>query len=215
MRRILAAAFAILAPSGPALAEAVPYDGAWAEQPMRLFSSNEFEVEGDGTLSVVSDATISIYWTRLAEGFADATTAGWSWAVTESVPPTDLAERGADDRNLSVYFLWVPEGRAGDYAEASIRDLTTDEDVRILQYVWGGLDGAERIVANPYFDGRGWTVQLQPAGTGMAEESVDLASDFRAASGEAPGALIGMAISADADTTGTRSAGTISPVDLM
>jgi hypothetical protein len=47
------------------------------------------------------------------------------------------------------------------------------------------------------------TIALRPAGAGAWEETVDLAADFRRAFGEEATALVGLAVSADSDDTGT------------
>ncbi|WP_375281366.1 DUF3047 domain-containing protein [Pseudooctadecabacter sp.] len=45
---------------------------------------------------------------------------------------------------------------------------------------------------------------LRSAGTGSHSESVNLASDFASAFGGQPGALVGIAVSADSDDTGSN-----------
>jgi len=45
---------------------------------------------------------------------------------------------------------------------------------------------------------------LRPAGTGAHRENVDLAADYRRAFGGVPGALVGLAVSADSDDTNSR-----------
>lgn len=183
--------------SGP-----VSFDAGWREQRFALFSSNRFDFGGN-RLGVRSDGTVSLVWTRLPEAKWTARGARWRWSVERSVPATDLRQRGGDDRNLALYFVFLPETKARASGSDGIRRLLAAEEARVLVYVWGGPDGQPRLQQSPYLGPRGMTVALRPAGTGSAREIVDLAADHRAAFGTAPGALVGIAVSADSDDTGT------------
>ena len=197
MRILPALAFALLAPA--ASAGPVPFDSGWAEQRLRLFSSNDYAF---GTkLGIVSDGAVSLAWTRVPTSDWDSTGASWSWQVDQSVPVTDLRLKGGDDRNISIYFVFLPQDEADALAGANIRRLMGNGSVRILQYAWGGNHGRGEILASPYAPGQGVTVALRQAGTGAFEERVDLAADFRAAFGTETGALVGLAVSADSDDT--------------
>ncbi|RYH02303.1 DUF3047 domain-containing protein [Salipiger sp. IMCC34102] len=174
----------------------------WTEQRIKLLSSNDY-TQGEDTLTFVSDNTISLLWTRLPESLSDATTASWDWAVRQSVPPTDLSVKGGDDRNIAVYFLWVPEDVVPELEEAEIRSLIGRDDVRILQYVWGGNNPVGEPIPSPYGNPEtGVTIPLRQADTGSESVTVDLIADFARAFGDRePGSLIGMAVSGDSDGT--------------
>ena len=184
----------------PLAAGPVSFANGWAEQKLSLFSSNDYSF--GNTLSMVSDGSVSIAWTRLPQAEWGARAASWSWTVEQSVPPTDLSRKGGDDRNISVYFVFVPEAVAPDLAGAGIRALLGRSDVRVIQYAWGGNNPVGGVIPSPYgASGTGVTIPLRQAGTGSASESVDLARDYARAFGGAPGALIGMAVSGDSDDT--------------
>ncbi|MGG7565880.1 DUF3047 domain-containing protein [Rhodovulum sp. DZ06] len=201
MRRALAFAASLLA-AAPAAANPVGFDG-WTEQRFSLFSSNDFAADGDA-LSVRSDGTVSLLWTALPAAYAPARNAAWSWAVDASVPATDLTARGGDDRNLALYFLFLPEAEAAAARDKSIKALLEAENARVLMYVWGGDYAAGQILPTPYLGDRGRTVAMRKAGDGAARERVDLAADLARAFGEDPGALVGLAVSADSDDTDAR-----------
>lgn len=130
------------------------------------------------------------------------------------MPPTDLALKGGDDRNLSLYFLFLDPSEAVRLGpKPGLRKLMTNHAARVLLYVWGGKDGRGAFMPSPYMDGRGTTVVLRPAGTGTHVETVDLAADYARAFGGAPGALVGLAVSADSDDTNSEIRAQIS--DLM
>jgi hypothetical protein len=186
--------------AGPALAGPVDFANGWSEQKLSLFSSNDYRF--GNTLSMVSDGSVSIAWTRLPEAEWGARAATWTWTVEQSVPPTDLSRKGGDDRNISLYFVFVPQAVAADLSGAGIRALLGRDDVRVIQYAWGGNNPVGGVIASPYgTPGTGVTIPLRQADTGSHSESVDLAADYARAFGGAPGALVGLAVSGDSDDT--------------
>jgi hypothetical protein len=68
-------------------------------------------------------------------------------------------------------------------------------------YVWGGNHNPGEILPSPYLRELGKSVILQRAGTGKANEQVNLTIDFQRAFGGEPSNLVGIAISADSDDT--------------
>jgi len=127
---------------------------------------------------------------------------------------TNLARKGGDDRNISIYFVFLPEDIAASMEGANIRQLNGDPNVRILQYVWGGNHSRGALQNSPYAPGQGANVILRSAGTGSHSESVNLASDFSRAFGGAPGALVGIAVSADSDDTGSSIRASVSGLSI-
>ena len=79
---------------------------------------------------------------------------------------------------------------------------------RVLLYVWGGAARPETVLQLPYFEGRGRTIVKRAAnakpGTWFDERAA-VRADFRRAFGKAPGHLVAVAISSDADDTGGRN----------
>jgi hypothetical protein len=202
--RHLAFAAVIAASFGPAAqAQGVAFDQSWQTQRFSLFSSNTYRFNGN-SLSIASDGSVSLAYARLAQAAWGSTSAKWSWEVAQSVPATNLAQKGGDDRNASLYFVFLPEAEARALgASANVRQLLGNQSARVLMYVWGDNRGRGTLLPSPYLGDRGKTVLLRPAGTGKHSESVDLAADYRRAFGAAPGALVGLAVSADSDDTGS------------
>lgn len=195
---LLAISTASAAWSGP-----VSFNNGWSEQRLKLFSSNDYSF---GTnLGIRSDGSVSLAWTRLPRGEWGARAASWNWTVEQSVPPTDLSLKGGDDRNISLYFVFLPEDQAAASEGAGIRSLLGNDQVRVLQYVWGGNHARGQVIPSPYGPpGQGATVALRQASTGAHREDVDLARDYATAFGGAPGALVGLAVSADSDDTNSN-----------
>lgn len=213
--RSLSLALAILAGAAfPALAAPVAFDGSWKSQKFSLFSSNSYGLNGSA-LTIASDGAVSLIYRRLEEGRWGARKASWSWEVSEGVPATDLAKKGGDDRNASLYFVFLPEAEARALgANPSIRQLLGADAARVLVYVWGDGRGRGTQLSSPYLGARGKTVILRAAGTGAHRESVDLAADYRRAFGGSPGALVGLAVSADSDDTKSRIRARITGLSL-
>lgn len=199
MRSLLLAATLALA-AQPLSAETVPFDGAWKTQRFSLFSANTYRFGGN-TLEVISDGSVSMAYRPLAQAQWRARKAGWDWSVAQGVGPTDLTRKGGDDRNLALYFVFLPEAEAERLSGGSIRKLLQNEQARVLVYVWGGGHGRNQQLDSPYLGARGKTVVLRPAGTGAHREDVDLARDYRRAFDAEAGALVGLAVSADSDDT--------------
>lgn len=191
----------------------ISFSSGWKEQRLSLFSSNDYAF---GTsLTMTSNGSVSIAWARVDQGDWDATGASWDWSVSQSVPATDLSLKGGDDRNISVYFVFVPAAVAPSLDGAGIRSLLGRSDVRVVQYAWGGNNPMGTVIRSPYGQaGTGVTILLRGVGTGSASENVDLSADFARAFNDEKGALIGLAVSGDSDDTNSVIQAAISNLNL-
>lgn len=199
MRLFTAVATAAILMTGPALAGPVSFASGWAEQRLSLFSSNNYSFGNQ--LSMESNGAVSIAWTRLPRADWGASSATWNWTVAQSVPPTNLAQKGGDDRNLALYFVFLPNDVANELEGARIRKLFRRSDVKTLVYTWGGNHSRGQMIQSPYLPGQGVTIALRQAGTGSHRENVNLARDYANAFGGQTGALVGLAVSGDSDDT--------------
>ncbi|UWR00460.1 DUF3047 domain-containing protein [Rhodobacteraceae bacterium S2214] len=195
--RTLAIAATLVA--NTAAAGPVSFSSGWSEQKLSLFSNNRYSF--GNTLSMTSDGGVSIAWKRIPQSDWQATNGRWNWTVEQSVPATDLRQKGGDDRNMSLYFVFVPDDQAAGLQNASIRQLLGNDDVRVLLYVWGGNHARGSQFQSPYLRGQGVNVMLRQAGTGSYSENVNLAADYAQAFGGQPGSLVGIAVSGDSDDT--------------
>lgn len=198
---------------GLAIGQQVLFGQGWKEQRFSMFSSNDYGLKGQ-TLEVKSDETVSLLWTQLPESLWEKRGASWDWNVSKSVPPTDLTLKGGDDRNLSLYFVFLPRDAAAAAQGRGMKSLLSDEDARVMVYVWGGDHNRGDFLTSPYLGDRGRTIIRRSAGTGSASETVDLAADHRRAFGEDIGSLVGLAVSSDSDDTRTGVMAEISRLRL-
>jgi hypothetical protein len=179
----------------------LPFDGAWQHQTFPRRKGNAFEKTGD-SLRIDSDGGVSLLIREVPRDLWQARRADWRWTVEQGVPATDLTRKGGEDRNLALYFVFLPEEVADRLVGASPRRVLTNRAARVLVYVWGGDRARGQVLPNPWAGAQGRLVVLRPAGTGSHSETVDLRADFTRAFGAEPGVLFGMAVSADSDDTG-------------
>lgn len=211
MRRLtaLALTLAMLAPLPAAATGPVAFDG-WTEQRFSLFSPVRFRQAGN-SVSIRADSGVSLIWRALPQAFWPARNARWSWEVGQGVPATDLTLKGGDDRNLAVYFVFMPEDVARKFGDRpNLRSLLGEDQARVLVYVWGGDAARGQVLPSAYLGARGRTVVLRGPVTGQFSERVDLAADHARAFGSAPAALVGLAVSADSDDTDSVIEATLS-----
>ncbi|MFT5867496.1 MAG: hypothetical protein ACI82I_003258 [Gammaproteobacteria bacterium] len=211
MRLVLSAALALAtttAHAGP-----VSFSSGWSEQRLSLFSSNDYAF--GNSLTMTSNGSVSIAWARVDPADWGSVGASWDWSVSKSVPATDLSLKGGDDRNISIYFVFVPTIVAPTLKGAGIRSLLGRSDVRVVQYAWGGNNAMGAVIRSPYGQtGTGVTIPLRGVGTGSASETVNLSADFARAFDGARGALIGLAVSGDSDDTNSVIQAAVSNLNL-
>ena len=162
MVRSVAACLFVAFLAAPVGAGPIGFESGWAEQRLSMFGANDYRFGPD--LEILSEDAVSLTWKALPQSEWAATSASWTWRVDQSVPATDLARKGGDDRNISVYFVFLPADVATELQGAGIRRLMGNKDVRILQYAWGGDHARGQILPSPYAPGQGVTVALRQAG---------------------------------------------------
>lgn len=200
--------------AGPVGAAGIAFDGAWQALEFRRIPATRY-TRGGERLEVVAERSSSVLWRVLPPALWGAGRARWRWEVDESVPATDVALRGGEDRNVALYFVFMARRDAGRAAGDSLTRAMRRRSARAVIYVWG--DGRPRgaAVPSPYFDGRGTSVVLRPAGTGAFAEAVDLRADHARLFGGAPEALVAVAVSADSDDTGSTMRGAVEGLEVV
>jgi hypothetical protein len=187
----------------PAFANPVSFSRDWREQTFFRIKANQYALTGD-RLGISSDGGVSVVYSGLPQDQWGKRTATWNWQVSRSVPATDLTIKGGDDRNVSMYFVFMDRAsaeRAGP--RPKLRALLGNKNARMLVYTWGGKHKRGAVLPSPYLDTRGKTLVLRPTGTGRYSESVDLAADYARVFGGTPDVLVGIAVSSDSDDTET------------
>ena len=205
---VLLAALAALIPVADSNAQQVLFDKSWKEQGFPRLKKNTYRLNGD-SVEILSDDAISILFRRLPESFWNGRKASWQWTVRQGVAPTNLKARGGEDRNVSIYFLFLPREIAERLRNRSMARIFDNKHRRMIQYMHGGAhDPGERFYS-PYGGKSGLNVVLRTS-LGTHREEVDLESDYVAAFGFQPEVLIGIGLSADSDDTDGMVRATVS-----
>lgn len=197
----LALIAALVLTAAPSFAEPIRFTPDWREQSFPRLSTNRYGAQGD-RLDIASDQGVSVLYTALPETRWAGRQATWRWEVAQSVPPTDLTRKGGDDRNISLYFVFMDAASARKAGpNPRLRSLLGNRNARMLVYTWGGDHARGDVLDSPYLEARGRTMVLRGAGTGAHAEAVDLGADYARIFGGPPEALVGIAVSADSDDT--------------
>lgn len=165
-----------------------------------------FSARGKDAVVVETAGGVGLLWHAVPHQVAHAQNARWRWLKTQGVGPTDLTRKGGDDRVLAVYFAFASPSDAK--AGTDLTTLLREGRAEVLLYVWGGAAKPETVLRLPYFDGHGRTIVKRPADAKPGvwfDEKAEVRADFRRAFGKAPGHLVAIAVSSDADDTGGRN----------
>ena len=163
---------------------------------------------GATVLRLVSADTAGSVAHRLAAGVERTPVLGWRWKVDRVLEKADMGRKDGDDYAARVYVTFdVPEATLpfADRARIRIAKVIYGADLptAALCYVWDNRHPVGTTAWNAY-SSRVRMVVLRSGSAGVgtwAAESRDLAEDFRAAFGETPPAITGIAVSADTDQT--------------
>jgi len=181
------------APNAPDTAYAIVDDGG----------ARVLRAQADGSMSgLVHEARVDLRRTPILQ---------WRWKVASVVADADLTRRAGDDYAARVYVLFdYPSQRLPLATRAKLALAETLYGQRIptaaLNYVWDNRAPVGSIHPNAYTD-RARMIVLRSgsdAAGRWVDERRDVAADFRAAFGEDPPDVIGVAVATDTDNTGGR-----------
>ena len=190
-------ALALLA-AAPASAQAatLPFDREWRTQGLFSAWTDDWE-RGGNRLEINAKGAAPTLWRALPRTMWDARAASWRWGIAGR-PGAAAVE--APGRGLQLRFVFLPPEEAERLQASSPARLAAAPSARTLAYLWGG-PGRPGAIAPGEAPGSA-RVTLRQGGTGAADEVVDLAADYARAFGDAPGALVAVAVFADAGTGG-------------
>ena len=184
----------------------------------RLFAfegkaANRYRATAEGGIEVASAGSVSLLYHDVAPDMARTPCLAWRWRVDVSMPPTDIARKGGDDRPVAVYvtFPYDPdEASLGERMKRVLVELSQGHDTpgRVLVYMWGGRSPRGAVVQSPYLDSFGALVVLRPGDAPLGQwftEEVDIARDYVRVFKRPARAPNQVAIGADSDDTGLQS----------
>lgn len=195
-------------------AETIAFDKSWKKQGFFNFFSNKYDLRGS-KLGVSSDGTVSLIYRAAPETVQSAKKAAWNWAVSQTVPTTNLLKKGGDDRNLALYFVFADQATAKALKGKSAARLLSNKNVKAISYIWGGDLPKGKVFDSPYSPSSLKIISKRGAMTGSFGEEVNLAADYKRAYGVEPDVLLGLAITADSDDTDSMIQAEISNLKLF
>lgn len=190
---------------------------AWREAklPQQKFPATRYAIEAVGGRPALRMDAEGSYGNLVHELRTEAQglTLAWRWRVDRFSEGADLRNKQGDDNAAKVcVFFDLPLARV-PFVERQLLRLARSKSGEELPaatvcYVWDRQVAAGSAVPNPYSRRMRYLV-LRSAETGRwHEERRDVAADFLKLFGdeaEAAPAVIGVAVGADADNTGSRS----------
>jgi hypothetical protein len=212
----------------PASAAATsPWAGqdAWVHKTFPGKTATEFRyarLDGRDTLAVRADSSASMLRQTLRIAPADLGQVRFSWKVPGLIEQADLALRERDDAPVRIVLAFE-----GDRSRFSARDSALSELARALtgeelpyatlMYVWCNQRAPGTVITSPRTDRiRKLVVESGPRRLNQwLDYERDIRADYERVFGEAPGALVGIAIMTDSDNTHSRAQAWYGPVRLV
>lgn len=136
----------------------------------------------------------------------------WRWNVERVLPKDDEQSKSGDDYPARLYITFdYDEDDLGFFDRMKLKGMKAlgydNIPLRALSYVWASHSPVGEVYDNPYTD---W-VQMLPVESGekkagtWTSERRNVLEDYRAAFGEDPPPISGVAIMTDTDNTGTSA----------
>jgi hypothetical protein len=147
---------------------------------------------------------------------------GFSWKATALIAGADLTQRDSGDSPVRLVLAFE-----GDRSKLSAKDAMLSElalaltgepmPYATLMYVWGNHRPAGTVIVNSRTDRiRKLVLESGPERLGRwLDYERDIRADYEKAFGEAPGALVGIAIMTDTDNTRQETRAWYGPVTLL
>lgn len=169
-----------------------------------------------------SDSAASMLRQNLRVEASELGKLGFSWKVPKMISGADMTQRDSDDSPVRVLLAFEGDRSKFSAKNAMLSELAlalTGEPLpyATLMYVWGTHSAPESVVINPRTDRiRKLVLESGPGRLGRwLDYERDIRADYEKAFGEAPGALIGIAIMTDSDNTRQKASAWYGPVSLM
>lgn len=175
--------------------------------------ANRFRATAEGAIEVASAGSVSLLYHDVAPELARTPCLTWRWRVERTMPPTDIARKGGDDRPVAIYVTFpydAEEASTGERMKRVLVELVQGRDApgRVLVYMWGGKSPRDSVVESPYLGSFGALIVLRPGDAPLGQwfaEEVDIAKDYARVFKKPARQPNQVAIGADSDDTGLES----------
>jgi hypothetical protein len=177
--------------------------------PGKLRTAYRLERQPQGyVLQAQADSSASMLRQRLHIAPEQLGRVSFDWRVERLIPGADMLQRDTEDSPVRLILVFDGDRQQFTPKNAMLSELThslTGEHLpyATLMYVWCNQCPPESIIVNPRTDRiRKLAVESGPARVGQwLNYSRNIRADFEKAFGEAPGALLGVALMTDTDNT--------------
>lgn len=167
------------------------------------------ELRGEKTaLKAQAKSSASMLRQRLHIAPEKLGTLQFEWQVEQLIDGADMSQRDTEDSPVRLILVFDGDRSRFSAKNALLSELThglTGEPMpyATLMYVWCNACTPESVIVNPRTDRvRKLPLESGPAHLGQWRSyRRDIRADFEKAFGEAPGALLGLAIMTDTDNT--------------
>lgn len=199
--------------------------GAWEHYVLPGKTPTNFRYirkDGRDALAVTAASSASMLRHKVNIAPQDLGNVRFSWQVPELIGQADMALRDADDSPVRVILAFEGDRSRWSARNAMMSELAravTGEEMpyATLMYVWCNKREPGTVIHSPRTD-RIRKIVLE-SGPDRLNRWLDYERDIRAdyvrAFGEAPGALVGIAIMTDTDNTRSRAQAWYGPVRLV
>lgn len=207
--------------ASPALVPSGAAHGAWHFRPQdkaqweavslpgKLRTAFQLDKQGDRyALQAHAQSSASLLRQRLHIAPGQLGRLRFEWQVENLMAEADLAERDRGDSPVRLMLVFEGDRSRFSAKNAMLSDLTealTGEPMpyATLMYVWSNHHALESVIPNPRTDRVRKLVVESGPGHLMQWRRYErnVRADFEKAFGEAPGALVGVAIMTDSDNT--------------
>jgi len=197
---------------GPGGLHFSPQDKArWEAVPLPGKVRTAFKLEQHdqrAALSAHAQASASMLRQRLNVPADQLGRLRFTWQIDNLMAEADMGERDSEDSPVRLILAFEGDRTRFSAKNTMLSDLTealTGEPLpyATLMYVWCNHRPVDTVIVNPRTDRvRKWVVESGPAHIRQWRQyQRDIRADFEKAFGEAPGALVGLAIMTDSDNT--------------
>ena len=177
--------------------------------------------DGRDALAVVSTSAASLQRMKLLVPPEELGRLRFSWNVPALIDKADMARADLDDSAVRVVLVFEGDRARFSARNAMLSELTrtlTGEELpyATLMYVWCNRRAAGEVIVNPRTDRiRKIVVESGRDRLGRwIDYDRDIRADFERAFGEAPGALLAVAVMTDTDNTRSSTRAWYGPLRL-
>lgn len=177
--------------------------------------------DGRDALAVTAVSSASMLRRKVRIEAGELGSVRFSWKVPELIAEADMATREADDSPVRVILAFEGDRRGFSPKNAMLSELAlaiTGEEMpyATLMYTWCNKREPGTVISSPRTD-RIRKIVVESGSRKLnqwLDYERDIRADYERAFGEAPGALVGIAIMTDSDNTRSTAKAWYGPVQI-